>query len=232
VRLGPHLSSTLTLSTGSPQGCVLSPLLYALYTYDCTPTYPTNHIIKYADDTTVVGCVHGGEETAYRAEVKDLPCWCSDNNLTLNILKTKELILDFRKHRQDYTPLLINWERLEIVTTFRFLGTYLSAEHSWTYNIRYAGSTAEDRKAVQRVINTAQKIIGCPLPSLENISISCCLRGTKAIVRDPSHPAYPLFDLLPSGRHYRSVKSHTNRLTYSFFPWAIWTANTHGHSHT
>ncbi len=30
VKLGPHLSCTRTLSTGSPQGCVLSPILYSL----------------------------------------------------------------------------------------------------------------------------------------------------------------------------------------------------------
>lgn len=54
VRLGPHLSSIITLSTGSPQGCMLSPLLYSLYTHDCTPTYTSNSIIKFVDDTTVV----------------------------------------------------------------------------------------------------------------------------------------------------------------------------------
>ncbi|XP_037607475.1 trace amine-associated receptor 1-like [Sebastes umbrosus] len=54
VRLGPHTSSTLILSTGAPQGCVLRPLLYAVYTQDCTPTHPTNTIIKFADDTTVM----------------------------------------------------------------------------------------------------------------------------------------------------------------------------------
>ena len=41
VRLSPPHSSTITLSTGSPQGYVLSPLLYALYTNDCSPAHPT-----------------------------------------------------------------------------------------------------------------------------------------------------------------------------------------------
>ena len=32
VRVGQHTSTALSLSTGSPQGCVLSPSLYSLYT--------------------------------------------------------------------------------------------------------------------------------------------------------------------------------------------------------
>lgn len=44
LKLGPHLSSTRTLRTGSPKGCVLSPLLYSLHTHDCRPTHPENII--------------------------------------------------------------------------------------------------------------------------------------------------------------------------------------------
>ncbi|KAK3566072.1 hypothetical protein QTP86_025244, partial [Hemibagrus guttatus] len=36
VRIGNSLSSTTTLSTGAPQGCVLSPLLFTLLTQQCT----------------------------------------------------------------------------------------------------------------------------------------------------------------------------------------------------
>ncbi|XP_072769512.1 uncharacterized protein [Nerophis lumbriciformis] len=81
VRLGPHLSSSRTLSIGSPQGCVLSPLLYCLYTHDCSPAHSDNLTVKFADDTTVVGLISRGDEAAYREEVLKLTAWSSENNL-------------------------------------------------------------------------------------------------------------------------------------------------------
>ena len=106
VKLGRHRSSACTLSTGSPQGCVLGPLLYSLYTYDCNPTHPEN-IVKFADDTTVVGMITGGNEEAYRDKVLNLERWCATNNLALNISKTKELILDLRRNSATPAPLYI-----------------------------------------------------------------------------------------------------------------------------
>ncbi len=57
VRMGNNTSSPLTLNTGAPQGCVLSPLLYSLYTHDCTATHSSNVIVKFANDTTVIGLI-------------------------------------------------------------------------------------------------------------------------------------------------------------------------------
>lgn len=75
VRLGPHLSSSLSLSIGAPQGCVLSPLLYSLYTSDCIAAHPSNTVIKFADDTTVMGLITNSNETANRDEVCGLTRW-------------------------------------------------------------------------------------------------------------------------------------------------------------
>lgn len=45
VRLGPHLPSGLSHRTGVKQGCMLSLLLYSLYTHNYTPSHHSNTII-------------------------------------------------------------------------------------------------------------------------------------------------------------------------------------------
>ncbi|KAK3529347.1 hypothetical protein QTP70_029128, partial [Hemibagrus guttatus] len=69
VRIGNSFSSTSTLSTGAPQGCVLSPLLFTLLTHDCAAMHSSNHIIKFSNGMTVVGLISKNDELAYREEV-------------------------------------------------------------------------------------------------------------------------------------------------------------------
>ncbi len=66
VRLGKFSSSTRTISTGAPQGCVLSPLLFFLYTNDCTSKDPSIKLLKFADDTTLIGLIQDGDWPIYR----------------------------------------------------------------------------------------------------------------------------------------------------------------------
>ena len=84
----------MNLNTAAPQECVLSPLLYSLFTHDCIDMHASNSIIKFADDTTVVGLITNNDKTAYREEVRALGVWCQENNLSLNVSKTKEMIMD------------------------------------------------------------------------------------------------------------------------------------------
>ncbi|KAI4895176.1 hypothetical protein NFI96_005326 [Prochilodus magdalenae] len=134
VRVGNSFSFTLTLSTGAPQGSVLSPLLYSLFTHDCVARHTSNTIFKFADDTTILGLITDRDE------------WCYHNNLSLNISKTKEMIVDYRKlQRGGHSPLYINGAEVERVSSVRFLGVHLTDDLSWSLHTNKVVRSAHQR---------------------------------------------------------------------------------------
>ena len=50
-----------------------------------------------------------------RDEIRDLAVWCQDNNLSLNVIKTKQMIVEYRKRRTEHAPILINGAVVEQV---------------------------------------------------------------------------------------------------------------------
>ena len=99
-------------------------------THDCCAKFETNHIIKFADDTTVVGLIKDNDDSAYREEVQLLINWCERNNLLLNVNKTKEITVDFRKKQPTHIPLIINGSAVESVKSTKFLGVHITNDLS------------------------------------------------------------------------------------------------------
>ena len=268
VRMGRQVSSSITLNIGAPQGCVLSPFLFSLYTLDCKPTHEANTMFKFADDTMVVGRISSNNEAAYRTEVENLVSWSRENNLILNAAKTKEMILDFRRKTKPFVhhPITIDGETVEVVQNIRYLGVNISHDLTWTVNTTatakkglqrlyflrclkraclpqkllvsfyrsaiesvlkycitawYSGCTIDDRKALQRIIKTAERITGTQLPRLEDIYQTRCTRRVMGILRDSTNPGHCLFTLMPSGRRYRTLPARTTRLQHSFYHGAV-----------
>ncbi len=155
--MGNNTSSPLILNTGAPQGCVLSPLLYSLYTHDCTATHSSNVIVKFADDTTVIGLITDNDETAYREEVSTLTKWCQENHLSLNIDKTKELVVDYRRQSREHTPITIDKTPVERVSSFKFLGVHITEDLTWS-----AYTDAVVKKAHQRLFFLRRRLKRAP----------------------------------------------------------------------
>ena len=134
VRLGQYMSDPQYTNIGAPQGCVLSPFLYSLYTNDCTSNSSSIKLIKFADDTTLVGLIKDNDESAYRKEVSHLVGWCDDNNLELNQQKTVEMVIDFRRSPCSLSPLTIKSSVVKEVESFKFLGTIITNNLKWEEN--------------------------------------------------------------------------------------------------
>ena len=242
-------------------GCVLSPLLFSLYTNDCTSGDPSVQLLKFADDTTIIGLIRDGDESAYRREVEHLALWCSRYNLELNSLKTVEMIVDFRRSPPSLPPLTILNSTVSAVESFRFLGSTISQNLKWEPNINtvlkkaqqrmyflrqlrkynlpqelliqfytaviesvlcssitvwFGSATKLDRNRLQRTVRSAERIIGADLPTIQDLYTSRARKRAGKIIADPSHPGHNLFQLLPSGRRYRSLHTKTTRHRISF----------------
>ncbi|KAI3376216.1 hypothetical protein L3Q82_016730 [Scortum barcoo] len=99
------------------------------------------------DVTHFLLCIGGlaNEESDYRQEVEHLEGWCRQNNLCINVKKTKEMIVDFRRGRHLPSPLYIGGTAVEVVSSFRYLGVHISDDLTWSNN-----TSCLIRKAHQR----------------------------------------------------------------------------------
>ena len=93
----------------------------------------------------MVGWITNKEETAYREEVKALGVWCQENNLSLKVNKTKDLIVDFRKQQREHPPIHIDVTGVEKMESFKFLGVHITDKLKWSTHTDSVVKKAQQR---------------------------------------------------------------------------------------
>ena len=86
----------------------------------CVAMHASNSIIKFSDNTTVVGLITNNDKTAYREEVRALGVCCNLYNLSLKVNKTNEMIVDSRKQQREYPPCTSTgqqWTRWKVLSS-------------------------------------------------------------------------------------------------------------------
>ena len=83
--------------------------------------------------------------SAYREENKKMVVWSDVNNLELNISKTKEMIIDFRRNATTSVPLILEDDMVKTVEHFKFLSLTISNTLRWDENTKLITKTAQQR---------------------------------------------------------------------------------------
>ncbi len=238
----------------------------SLLTHDCTAKFSSNHIIKFADDTTVVGLISNNDEMHYREEMAQLAEWCGANNLSLNVEKTKEVVMDFRRRNStDHPPLTIDSSTVRESAALNSWGCtsrrispgpptpcHSPRRHNSAYTFSAGWKEQSPTTHPHHILQghhweCADQLHHCLVRELQccwpqdppadsehscndqvplshpswTFSLHDAPAKPTASWRTPPHPSHSLFQLLPSGRRYRSIRARSARLLNSFFPQAV-----------
>ena len=138
-------SHPFSLECGVPQGSVLGPLLYTLYTQPLSAII-TRHLIKYhmyADDTQLYASVLPKDmESLFKSIeecINDVKNWMNINKLKLNESKTEILFCNPKKLRcsDKIRPLKIEGQNIMFTDQARNLGVYFDSRLSMEYHVNY-----------------------------------------------------------------------------------------------
>ena len=133
-------SRLLPIKCGVPQGSVLGPLFFLVYVNDIQQALDDCKVKLYADDTVLYQSHVNGKEAASKLQASlDLFVnWCSVNQLTINIKKTKSMVFGSRHRvkKAGHVDMKINNEPLQQVPSYKYLGLMLDSTLNYNQHIQ------------------------------------------------------------------------------------------------
>ena len=97
---------------------------------------PSTRYVRFSDDTAMLALFSDfASFQSYVSSVVRFSNWCSKKILHLNVSKTKEMCIDFRRNRTVNSPIVINGEPVEQVDSFKYLGVILDGKLSFTKHV-------------------------------------------------------------------------------------------------
>ena len=87
--------------------------------------------------TAVVFRAGGRQETEYRELVDRFVVQCGNDNLLLNVAKTKKMSVDFRRTRTRLNTFSILGEEVEVVEGYIYLAVHLDNRLDWNTEAVY-----------------------------------------------------------------------------------------------
>lgn len=143
VRLNGGLSSAGRIISGVPQGSILGPLLFLIYTFDIFDSVSNSHVQSYADDTQLLHYFDPvNSDTAsllLNLDLESILKYSTEHNLKINANKTEVLLFCSEKKRatlQRSITLRLANENLRYSASARNLGLYIDTHLRFKEHIK------------------------------------------------------------------------------------------------
>ena len=176
--LSTKYSDTITTNTGAPQGTVLSPFLFILYTSDCRTIHDNIIMDKYADDSSQLGKLIDDNASNFLSEINYFVDWCDRNYFLLNVPKTNEMIIDFRINSTDPPPVIIKGAEVKRVEIHKHLGLTIDNKLNWSDNTTSVIKKVNTRMHCLRKLKTFninEKLLYLFYSSIIRSSLTFCI---------------------------------------------------------
>lgn len=135
IRQDDKYSKLKPIHAGVPQGSVLGPVLYLLYTCDI-PELENNTIATFADDTAIMatGVTHEEAVEEVQKAINKISGWTDKWRIKLN--ESKSIHIDFTNKKPNYHPVYINGQVIPYENTAKYLGMTLDAKLRWKAHVK------------------------------------------------------------------------------------------------
>ncbi len=155
VKIGNTVSLNRCQETGTPQGSVLSPLLFIIVMNSISSIiqHPVQHLL-YADDLAVF-IRHKYDQTAatlLQNNINQIATWGQQHGLTFAPTKT-QVVYFTRKHQPWQLDLTIYDQYIHQTPTARFLGLLFDSKLRWTQHIAELKKKCHSRLSILKVLN-------------------------------------------------------------------------------
>lgn len=138
VRFGGVLSDQKGIPAGTPQGSLVSPLLYCIYTAD-VPCNSGTELLTFADDTAIVASSkqNRGVKNKLSKALTSLQCYFDRWHIKANVNKTQYLFVpfNFRKVRARAPVIITNQHQIKASGHIKYLGVHFDAKLK--YDVHY-----------------------------------------------------------------------------------------------
>ena len=139
VKCDEQYSPLAKVSLGTPQGGILSALLFSLYINDLPNAVEVN-IHLYADDSQLYcdgSCDNINEIVArMNLNLQKVSDWASENDVKINAEKSHAILFSKKSQQCTQIPLSLNSEQIKYVDKARSLGLILNAKFNWENHIQ------------------------------------------------------------------------------------------------